>query len=140
LGSGKQFERTWHRDYGSGRSFAGLATSTRIAVWYIPLLASAYGVQRVTPLTIGATIRPAHVIGEEYSANSDVSTVWPDGTADAGRDFVERVSMKAGYNASECWGFHSLGLCVAILDTIPDASLPIFYSRRSGWRPLMARR
>jgi hypothetical protein len=140
LGSGKQLETMWRRDYGHGYSFSSIAASATLATWYIPLLATEYGVARVAPLTAGVTIAPAHLISERYSALHPTSIIWRSGDLDSGRDFVERVSLRAGYGPSECWGFHQLGLAVGILDTIPDASLPLFYSERNSWRPLMRRR
>jgi hypothetical protein len=141
LGSGKQFEHTWHRTYGAvARSFATVASQGNSSIWYIPLFATAYGIRRVTPITIGASIRPAHVLSERFPAFSDESDIWPEGQHDEGRAFVERASVRAGYSPPGCWGFHSLGLCIAVTDTIPDASLPLFYSERNGWHPLMARR
>jgi hypothetical protein len=140
LGSGKQLETMWRRDYGRGYTFESIASKNHVNMWYIPLLATQYGVERVRPLTPGVQICPAHLITSKYSALDPDSLLWPTGERDAGCDFVEHVSKRAGLSAAECWGFHNLGLAVAILDTIPDASLPIFYSERSGWRPLMRRR
>jgi hypothetical protein len=139
LGSGKQFETTWFRDY-SGRSFASLSSHSSPSRWYIPLLATEYGVNRVRPLISGAKVCPAHTLTNRYSALSDHSMIWPPGRLDDARDFVEIASQRAGYPTSECWGFHRLALCVGILDTIPDASLPLFYSTRNSWRPLIRRR
>ena len=141
LGSGRQFEATWSRAYAPvGASFASLAASHQLTVTYVPLLASTYGLDRVTPLTRGATIHPGHALSARYSAKGPDSAVWPDGKQAEGVAFVEAVSKRAGYQPSDCWGFHGLGLCVAILDTIPDSSLPLFYSNRNNWRPLMVRR
>jgi hypothetical protein len=139
LGSGKQLEWTWRRSYVDGYSFADIAASDRVNIWYIPLLATQYGIERVTPLTTGVAIEPAHLLTQRYSARDDESIVWPPDQQEAGRDFVESVSLRAGYAPHECWGFHELALTVGILDTIPDASLPLLHSTRNGWRPLMRR-
>ncbi len=140
LGSGKQLETMWRRDYGRGYTFASIASKNQVNMWYIPLLATQYGLERVRPLTPGVKITAALLITNKYSALDPESLLWPAGEHNAGRDFVEHVSTRAGLGPTECWGFHNLGLAVAILDTIPDASLPIFYSERNGWRPLMRRR
>lgn len=141
VGSGKQFEKTWARPYtGAGDSFASLASQASTPIWYVPLLATQYGLNRLGPLAPGAKICPAHTITDRYSALSDVSLIWPVHLVNEGRDFVESSSQRAGYPSSECWGFHRLGLCIGIIDSIPDSSLPLFYSERNGWRPLIARR
>jgi hypothetical protein len=57
---------------------------------------------------------------------------------------LKRISERAGYiqenGGPDDWrGFHGLGLTVAFEHGIPDASLPIFFSERNGWKPLMRR-
>lgn len=137
LGSGEQLRTTWGRQYG-GIRLRDLTLGNPI--WYVPLLATEYGIQRVSPLVPGVRIRPAHVLTSRYSAYAEDSEIWRAGELEVGKQFVADASARAGYPEPACWGFHRLALCVALLDTIPDASLPLFYSERNGWRPLVRRR
>lgn len=142
VGSGKQFESTWQRQLTGGLTgtFRDLARTGTSSIWYAPLIATQYGLSRLAVKAPEAIIRPAHTIGVEYSSNHDEALVWPSGAHDDARQFVEDATKRAGYKVSEAWGFHDLGLGIAITDTIPDACLPIFYSEKNNWRPLMARR
>jgi hypothetical protein len=140
LGSGEQFIRTWGREYGSSRvSIGQLVTTPDAPVWYVPLIATEYGLNRVAAKIPFARVEPVHRLADCYSATADTSFVWPASAVDEGREFIRQASARAGYPEPECWGFHSLALCLAVHDTIPDSALPLFYSVRNGWRPLMPR-
>jgi hypothetical protein len=141
LGSGNQFIETWKRDRGGG-SLEMTANGGFATVYYVPVLASSSGLARVASEAPKAIVRPAHVLGPEYSALSDQSAIWPKGCLDRGRDFVEASSRRAGLpdHGKNTWtGFAKLGLCVGFGHGIPDATLPIFYWTENNWKPLVHR-
>jgi hypothetical protein len=138
VGSGEQFCKTWLRKH-SDLSNASFGVAALTNVWYVPLIASWKGAERIARIAGSVRLRPAHLLSEEYSAVSDKSIIWPNGAHVEARSFVESASQRAGYNPGDAWGFHRLGMAVAVDDTIPDFSLPLFYSTRNGWVPLMRR-
>jgi hypothetical protein len=136
--SGQQFEKTWSRprSHLGGQSFASSAANN---VWYVPLIATWKGIQHIESRFQTVRLRPAHRVVEEYSAFSDKSIIWPDGSHSEARAFVEAASQRAGNFGADAWGFHGLGLSIAVNDSIPDCSLPLYYSTDNGWIPLMRR-
>jgi hypothetical protein len=56
---------------------------------------------------------------------------------------VKAVSARIGIPDSggavvnDWQGFHCLGLSLAFYDSVPDATLPIFYWEENGWNPLI---
>jgi hypothetical protein len=142
VGSGNQFITTWQRQVrlptGSYVSFERLCAIQGAAFYYCPLLCTEYGYQRLRAACSAVQINPAHILSHRYSALATDSVIWPPHLQPTAVNFVREASSRAGI--SDWQGFHGLGLAVALGDTVPDATLPIFYSKENGWRPLMERK
>lgn len=147
VGSGEQFLATWHRlyEHGSGKtSFKKLAASSSASFFYCNAMATEYGRKRIHRHVPIVQISAGNVIPERYSLADPASLLWPKTIRDDGIALVESVGRRLGYNADDGgeddWrGFHKLGLGLAFQHSVPDANLPIFFTERNGWKPLVRR-
>jgi hypothetical protein len=150
LGTGDQFMKTWHRPYeiadGTVTSFEDvLGQRGDSEVFYVPLLATVQGRNRVAREARRVDVHATHVLGAEYSAVSPEGLVWPDGAREAGTRMLMAASERAGVwrpatDPDECWqGYGGLGLSVAFEHGTPDASLPLFYEDSPRWKRLVQR-
>ncbi len=151
VGSGNQFIETIQRSYAGVRpysSFEELLADDKFAVAYCPCVATSYAQNnRITPLYPKVRLHPAHVLVHHHNATKPEARVWHGlATSDAiaAINLLKSISRRAGYDkddgGQDAWhGFHELGLSLGFEHGIPDASLPVFFSERNGWRPLMRR-
>lgn len=149
VGSGEQFTKTWDRLYTldsgkrvSFRSIVGQRSS--VDIYYVNVAAHSTGIERVTRDCPSVTMLSSNILTEEHSAVSAESRIWSPGHLEDGKNFIQRASAKISLTkedgSQEDWrGFHALGLTVGFSHGIPDASLPIFFSERNNWTPLMTR-
>lgn len=141
VGSGNQFITTWHRKMdvlGSEINFDVLATSKRGATFfYIPLVCTAKGLKNIEESCRNVSVVPAHFLIDRYSAVSPDSLLWPEHLRIDAGDFLYQASKRAGIPESEWKGFNDLALALGFEHSVPDATLPIFYWRENGWRPLI---
>ncbi len=148
LGTGRQFVTTWRRAYslsGTDWSFESSQAADPFPAYYLPLVAAQRGVEVLAQHCPNVMCLPAHTLPHEYSAVHDQSFIWPANALDAGRDIIREASLRAGIpdtngRTDKDWqGFGKLGLCVAFEDSVPDATLPLFYWEQNGWKPLVRR-
>lgn len=143
VGSGVQFSRTWNRKHPTlGTSFA-TRSKKAATVYYIPLFCTEFALERtLAPLIADVRFLPVHILSSRYSALASRSVFWPESLKKDAPGFIERKSIELGIpdtggTLPEDWrGFAGLGLGIAFEHQIPDASLPLFYTTRSGWCPL----
>lgn len=150
VGSGRQFIRTWERIYNLSAtmsiSFARLSSTQRGGrFFYCPLLCTEYGYKAIRSRCPQVVISPAHIVPSRYSAIVPDSIIWPPDLQPTAPDFLRRASTRAGIadtngGAGDWRGFDKLALAIAIGDSVPDATLPIFYCEKNGWKPLIRRR
>ncbi len=147
VGSGDQFIATWHRPVsiaGSTSSFEKLSSVAGARFYYCPLLCTQHGYSEIRTRCPVVVLQPAHLIDERYSALSPDSVIWPPNLRPTAVDFLRTASSRAGIpdnggQVNDWRGFHMLGLAMAIGDSVPDATLPIFYWETMGWKPLIRR-
>jgi hypothetical protein len=147
VGSGNQFVDTWHREYrlfgSTSLAFSHLAGLPGFSFAYCPLVCTDGGARQLSTRCAGLTLRPAHLLPAVYSAIHPQSIVWPPNLLQSGPEFVKAVSARIGIPDSggavvnDWQGFHCLGLSLAFYDSVPDATLPIFYWEENGWNPLI---
>lgn len=150
VGSGEQFTKTLDRKSQRsnifGQSIKNAANANpNSQLFYCNVAMTALGKARVEHECPNVVLSSANVLGSEYSWTSENGAMWPDDEKANGMSIIEKYSKRLGYrddNGSENdWrGFHCLGLGLAFEHSTPDASLPIFFSERNGWRPLVTRR
>jgi hypothetical protein len=143
VGSGNQFIETWQRPYGPSQiSFAAIAKHRGGDFYYCPMICTEHGAARIQQECPEVSLRPAHLISNRDGALAPDSRIWPDHFRPHALSFVRDTSLRAGIPASgkDSWsGFHGLGLTIAFAHSVPDATLPIFYWEKNGWKPLLRR-
>ena len=148
VGSGEQFVRTWQRSYdlpGGGRnSFEALVRSSPATFFYCNAMTTEYGLKRINRMAPDVMVSAGNIIPDRYSLADPASLLWPRTIRAEGIALVEAIGRRLGYDADDGseqdWrGFHKLGLALAFQHSVPDANLPIFFTDRNGWRPLVRR-
>ena len=145
VGSGDQAIATWKRHYPSASaapdSFAA-AAQRGAAIYYLPLIATQYGLNEIEKKCTGLKVYPAHVLDERYSLIAPNSILWPDALKLSAVPFLFEASKRAGIvdNYKYGWqGFRNLALPLAFSHSVPDATLPLFFWNQNGWIPLISR-
>jgi hypothetical protein len=146
-GSGNQFIETWNRVHqvdGTSISFKGISEQGSASFAYCCCIATQKARQAIHAAAPGVLLAPAHQLSERHSAIHSHSGIWVDFDAGTAREKIRQASARAGYTAEDQgqndWrGFHALGLSLAFSHGIPDACLPIYFSQRNGWKPLVVR-
>jgi len=146
-GSGNQFVETWHAEHivGAQRlSFTKLSASAQSSFKYCCCIATSKARNKIAMEASAAVLHPAHLLTDTSCAISTSSRIWEGIDPVDAIKKVKGASTRAGYGAEDLsqddWrGFHSLGLALAFNHGIPDASLPLYFSQRNGWKPLIAR-
>jgi hypothetical protein len=151
VGSGNQMRETWRRKYSTTgpSSFAELARARRFHAIYLTLVATRYGLQSLEFDCPDLILRPAHLLGDEYSvrnlaslpANRSIPSL-----ADRIHALLAKYAptlvlnddlRKADY---ALYGWHSLGLLLGFEHGIPDATIPLIWAEgQAGWTPLARR-
>jgi hypothetical protein len=146
VGSGSQFVTSWYRGWtladGQEHSFATLSGTVPNRFFYCPLVCTSIGLETIMLDCTDIVVAPAHTLSAQYNLLSPDCHLWPAHLRPTAADFVRSASTRAGipeYGTSGWRGFHDLGLGLAIDDSVPDATLPIFYWDQ-GWTPLIRRR
>ena len=148
VGSGEQFVKTWERQYdvpgGGTASFKALAERSPASFFYCNAMTTEYGLTRISHLAPAVMVSSGNVIPRRYSLADPESLLWPRAVRDEGIALVKAIGHRLGYDADDGseqdWrGFHKLGLALAFQHSVPDANLPIFFTDRGGWRPLVQR-
>lgn len=150
VGSGEQFTKTLARPSRRagivGQSVQSAARANpNSRLFYCNVAMTSKGKERVLRDHPDVILSSGNVLGPEYSWTSVDGAMWPVNQRSNGISMIEKYSRGLGYadeNGSENdWqGFHCLGLGLAFEHSTPDASLPIFFSERDGWSPLVTRR
>ena len=146
VGSGNQFIVTWYREYRTRyESFAALAPVSSAKFYYCPAFCTQLGLKRINDACPKVNVSPGVFIPDNYGALAPNSVVWPSRLRSTAEEFLRSASSRAGIpdtggTKPDDWrGFASLGLTIAFENSVPDATLPIIYWQRNGWRPLIRR-
>lgn len=151
VGSGNQFRDTISRQHeinGKQISFKEISADARFTIAYCPCISTQYAIEEtIKPELPQIQIHPAHILDYRHAITDVRSRTWSGLTEPEAQVMITSlkvVSARAGYTledeSEDDWrGFHKLALSVSFEHGIPDASLPIFYSTRNGWKPLMRR-
>jgi hypothetical protein len=84
-------------------------------------------------------IRVAHVLGQEYSALSENTTLVPEALRARLKDVVVKYSTRIGIPEEKVFGHGRLGLNLAFGHSIPDFTLPLMWATAPDWKPLRRR-
>jgi len=147
VGSGEQFLSTWERPClhtGGSASFQSLVKTSSATFYYCNAMTTEYGLKRINRRVPEVRISAGNVIPERYSLTDPGSLLWPKSIRNEGIALVEEVGRRLGYSGDDGgendWrGFHKLGLALAFEHSVPDANLPLFFTDKNGWTPLVRR-
>lgn len=146
-GSGNQFVSTWTRQHeirGKQYSFQDFSQSGSQHFAYCCCIATWKAIRKIKNDAASVTLSSAHQLLERHSAVDAKSSIWKNLEAQPAKQIIKAASSRAGYSAenggqNDWRGFHALGLTLSFSHGIPDASLPLFYSHRGNWKPLIVR-
>lgn len=140
VGTGNQFRATWERE-----NFRTVASDSRSSFYYCPAFCTERGARELERHCPEVKIRPGHFIPARYSAVARDSILWRPDQVEGAIEFLRRASARAGIpdtggtQVNDWQGFWRLGLAFAFHNSVPDATLPIFYWSENGWQPLIPR-
>lgn len=145
IGSGDQFRKTWFRSY-RGRNFHSAYEETGFIAAYVAAVATAAGLTQLRNFAPTVAVSVAHSLSDRHSLAGVESA---DRTeylriVELLQKYAPRLTPKDNYIAeNEDWkkfGYKSLGLMLAFEHSVPDSTLPIFWSEGTeGWIPLIKR-
>lgn len=150
VGSGEQFTKTLarpsRREGIAGQSIQSAARANpNSQIFYCNVAMTSKGKDRVLRDYPNVILSSGNTLGPEYSWTSVDGFMWPSEQRSGGISMVKKYSKRLGYadedGSENDWrGFHCLGLGLAFEHSTPDATLPIFFSERENWSPLVTRR
>jgi len=147
VGSGDQFKKTWTRKViinSTNITYKDLSSGSGFSFYYCPLVCTEYGYNRLKTICPDVKLRPVHTLSACYSALAVDSIIWPPNLLSDATNFIFEASKRAGIpdnnGCVDDWrGYNKLGLAIAFAHSVPDATLPIFYWNKNGWKPLIQR-
>lgn len=142
VGSGDQFVKTWKRPYLKGESFE----SVQAKGIYITLITTGCGLDRINKEIPQVAVCSEHVVLNKSTVfglieNGDFERDELDNFLDK---YVDRLCPTEKHIAKNRtflkYGYHKLGMLLGFELSIPDATLPIFWSPgQNEWVPLIER-
>lgn len=147
VGSGDQFFKTWTRDYLGEfpSSFSHAALNDGFKCVYLAIAATQRGIDRIRRDTRGVQLAICHVLDERTSIHGMELGWLTKGDIDRFLEkYVDKLRPREEYikNTREFikYGYHRQALVLAFEHSVPDATLPIFWSPGiDGWVPLFER-
>ena len=138
VGSGQQIIDFWNKPKIAGETLTNIATANNLEVTYLSLVATRYGLNRVGRMTTGLRVVSCEVLEDSYRIFSAPSLyLGPHDELLVARRYLETLCQNRNI---PLLGFHKLDFAVAFHHSIPDATLPLFFTKNSRWNPLIKRR
>lgn len=147
IGSGDQFLSTWTAPFDqSGASFETVHATSPFTVIYITLVATDYGIGNINARAPAVAVCPTHIL-ERKSTIYEAFGTDPQTLVQID-SFLKKYATKL--RPTEHWiatniqwlkyGYKGRGLMLGFDHSIPDATLPIFWSPGiDEWEPLIER-
>jgi hypothetical protein len=138
VGSGQQIIDFWNRPKIAGQTLSSIASKNNLEVSYLTLVATAYGLSRIGKMTVGLSMLSCEILEDFYRVfNTPSLYLGRDNELRSARVYLEKLCRD---RKMSLLGFHNLDFAVAFHHSIPDATLPMFYTKSSRWNPLIKRR
>ena len=147
IGSGDQFLKTWRRinSRTAPMSFAEVDRTTGFTAIYISLVTTDFGLRNIHTAAPNVAVCATHILGEKYTINGlDISESKRNDIKDLLKKYSTHLRPKEEYIAKNpdylAFGYKSRSLMFGFEHSIPDATLPIFWSPGiDNWEPLVER-
>lgn len=145
VGSGDQFLNTWTMNDLNGQSFKEAQRKTGFVAIYITLVTTKVGLDKIYRDAPEVAVCAAHVLEKKstiYGIDSDPELIKKIEAMLA--KYSSRLTPKEDYIANNqsylTHGYKNVGLMFGFEHSIPDSTLPIFWSPGAGdWEPLIER-
>lgn len=147
VGSGDQFLTTWGMRDQFGRSFELANKQSGFVAIYITLVVTDYGLQNIHQHAPDVSVCTTHVLSEKSTIMGVLNehANMRAAVENLLRKYSERLTPSESYMASNLdylmYGYKRRGLLLGFEHSVPDATLPIFWSKgTNNWEPLIERR
>lgn len=145
IGTGDQFIATWTMAP-NGTSFASLHANPGFIAIYVVLVATRSGMESIHRLHPAVAISPAHVLEKRstlrglYAERPDLEQPIEELLTKYSSRLTPEDDVIAGNPLNIRYGFKQKGLLFAFDHSVPDSTLPIFWSSGiNNWSPLIER-
>lgn len=145
VGSGDQFLTTWKLTNSNNLSFKDAQSKTGFLAIYVTLVVTDFGLGNIQREAPNVSVCSTHILSEK----STIRGILADnpGTAPAVENLLEKYSTRLTpselYMRSSDYlkyGYKKRGLLLGFDHSVPDATLPIFWSQgANNWEPLIER-
>jgi hypothetical protein len=144
IGSGDQFMTTWEKSV-DNISFKNLQLSTNFVAIYVALVSTHTGLNRIRSEAPSVAVCLTHVLNEDVTFRTiGVGTPLQNSIVEFLKKYSNSLTPREDYmarnSAWKAFGYKEKGLLLGFSHSIPDATLPIFWSPGIGnWEPLIER-
>lgn len=145
IGSGDQFLKTWNRIYGrtAPTSFSRIHKKNSFTAIYISLVSTDFGLVNIRREAPEVAVCVTHTLGDKYNIrNMGLEPRKQSLINSFLKKYSKRLTPNEDYMQSDeykTYGYKSRGLLFGFEHSIPDATLPIFWSPGTNWEPLIER-
>lgn len=145
VGSGDQFVTTWTCKNFKGECFADAQNKSGFIAIYITLVVTDFGLNNIHQSAPSVSVCATHVLNEKSTIRG-ILAEHPHMQAPV-EDLLQKYSSKLTpaepYMTTSrylMYGYKERGLLLGFEHSIPDATLPIFWSKgKNNWEPLIER-
>ena len=145
VGSGDQFLGTWDRDQ-QGRSFADAERASGFVPIYVALVSTEFGLSEIRRRAPKVAVSVTHVLEKRSTLDGirESSPRLADALEALLTKYASRLTPREAYINGHArylkYGYKERKLLMAFDHSVPDATLPIFWSPgQSSWEPLIER-
>ncbi|MBU2886409.1 hypothetical protein KO507_11605 [Gilvimarinus agarilyticus] len=147
VGSGDQFIETWQRAIGDeGMAFMDVYHNTPFPCIYLNLVTTDYGLEAIKLAAPNVALCSTHILTEKSTIQGLIreNIFEEEELNNFLTKYTSRLRPEEDYIAQNLsyrkWGYKNRGLMLGFEHSIPDATLPIFWSPGDdGWEPLIER-
>lgn len=147
IGSGDQFLKTWRRDYLDAypKAFCHVSLESGPTYVVLALVCTESALRRINAELGHVSVFSCHTVDEHSSVFNLRDSKYTIAEIDAFLEkYCDRLTPQEEYIRNDReflkYGYHKLGLLLGFEHSVPDATLPIFWSTGTAdWSPLYER-
>jgi hypothetical protein len=145
IGSGDQFLTTWRRGYENDTySFDKAHKQSGFTAIYLTLITTDFGLDNIRKFAPNVAVCAAHILGIKSTVDGiELDDVKKNELKGLLIKYSSRLTPSEDYIAGNqnylAFGYKNRGLMFGFEHSIPDATLPIFWSPGINWEPLIER-